>query len=103
MAKTVIAEHRWCQRCRVRPATEVHHKTAVVYGGTDDEQNLVALCSECHREIEHYSFADFEEFMKTPPYAFVIVTVRKGLPLDVSAQLMAEIRNATSEKELEDM
>lgn len=43
-----------CQPClaqgRPTPATEVDHVTPKAKGGTDDEDNLQAICSECHRE-----------------------------------------------------
>jgi 5-methylcytosine-specific restriction endonuclease McrA len=29
---------------------EVHHKTPVVAGGTDDPENLITLCRDCHNE-----------------------------------------------------
>jgi 5-methylcytosine-specific restriction endonuclease McrA len=39
-----------CQHCRMRKATVVHHLT---YGHVGDEQldELLSLCTECHRAI----------------------------------------------------
>lgn len=33
----------------VKPAHEVDHKIPKAQGGTDDEPNLEAICTECHR------------------------------------------------------
>jgi 5-methylcytosine-specific restriction protein A len=33
-------------------ATETHHKKAMAIGGTDDDENLVALCKPCHDKID---------------------------------------------------
>lgn len=59
-------DHRWvktrarilkrdrglCVAClmggRPTPATEVHHVKAKADGGTDDPENLVSICRDCH-------------------------------------------------------
>lgn len=94
LRRRVLEKRPNCQRCAVRPSSEVHHITAVVNGGSDDDDNLLALCSECHREIEQYGFASVEEFMKTPPYAFVIVAVRNRLPVNAAVEAMEDARKA---------
>lgn len=38
-----------CQYCG-GPATEVDHVINQAQGGTDDDDNLVAACRQCHRE-----------------------------------------------------
>lgn len=42
-----------CQPCLSHgwytPATEVNHLTAKADGGTDDLENLEAICRECHK------------------------------------------------------
>lgn len=42
-----------CQPClakdRVTPATEVDHVTSKAKGGTDDMENLQAICGPCHK------------------------------------------------------
>ena len=39
-----------CEKCRTRPATEVHHLTYIrVFGELPSD--LVALCRQCHSEI----------------------------------------------------
>jgi 5-methylcytosine-specific restriction protein A len=45
-----------CQVCtgktprRLTPASEVHHVKARADGGTDNPENLIAICSDCHTE-----------------------------------------------------
>lgn len=43
-----------CVKCRVEgrliEATDVDHIKAKAHGGTDDPDNLQALCAPCHRE-----------------------------------------------------
>lgn len=43
-----------CQRClakgRPTPATQVDHIIPKAKGGTDDPENLQAICDECHAE-----------------------------------------------------
>lgn len=42
-----------CQPCqeagRITAATHVDHKTPKARGGTDDEENLQAICVKCHK------------------------------------------------------
>ncbi len=45
-----LREHPVCARCG-RPATTVHHMRRKRAGGSDDEDNLVALCASCHNAI----------------------------------------------------
>lgn len=51
----VLSDQPLCQQCldrgQVVVATEVHHKVRVSDGGTDDEENLVGLCHDCHEAI----------------------------------------------------
>lgn len=39
-----------CRVCNEEYATELHHIIAVENGGTDDIENLMPLCRECHKE-----------------------------------------------------
>jgi 5-methylcytosine-specific restriction enzyme A len=55
-----IASHPLCQRCqdvhhRVRAAEMVHHLDAISQGNPAlcDESRLMALCNECHAQVEH--------------------------------------------------
>lgn len=38
-----------CERCKSKPASEVHHRRLKKQGGADSERNLIALCTFCHR------------------------------------------------------
>lgn len=42
-----------CQQCGATDASHVHHKTPVSEGGSDDLENLITLCAECHIDL-HY-------------------------------------------------
>ncbi len=53
--KKFLAEHPFCELCRrqgrLTQATVAHHITATRYGGTDDDENLMALCQRCHSAL----------------------------------------------------
>lgn len=51
-----------CQNCCERENLEVHHIIPVSDGGTNDDQNLCTLCSDCHKKIAHRDGTD------TTPY-----------------------------------
>jgi 5-methylcytosine-specific restriction endonuclease McrA len=42
-----------CERCRVAPGTELHHRVCRSRGGPHDEFNLVDLCYDCHHVHAH--------------------------------------------------
>ena len=50
-----IAANPLCELCksegRFTPTEQVHHKVKVADGGTNDWENLQALCSECHSRL----------------------------------------------------
>jgi 5-methylcytosine-specific restriction protein A len=50
-----LAAHPVCEICeregRLTPATLVHHKRKLSDGGKNNEQNLMALCLECHSRL----------------------------------------------------
>jgi 5-methylcytosine-specific restriction protein A len=52
-ARILYRDGGLCQTCkregRIRPATQVDHVVAVSNGGTDDEANLAAICTPCHK------------------------------------------------------
>ena len=49
LAKHVmIRDHRTCYLCG-GPATDVDHKVPYAEGGTDDPDNLGAICQPCHK------------------------------------------------------
>lgn len=57
-----LAAHPLCERCReegrLTPAVMVHHKRRLIDGGTNDWNNLQALCSECHSRL-HAESGDY--------------------------------------------
>ena len=50
-----LAAYPLCAEClahgQATPASEVHHILPLSRGGTHDEDNLMALCKECHSRI----------------------------------------------------
>jgi 5-methylcytosine-specific restriction enzyme A len=52
-ARILTRDHYLCQPClaknRPTPATEVDHVTPKAKGGTDDDDNLQAICHDCHK------------------------------------------------------
>lgn len=50
-----ITAHPLCEQCekkgRITLAEEVHHINPLSHGGTNDESNLMSLCTPCHSEI----------------------------------------------------
>jgi 5-methylcytosine-specific restriction protein A len=50
-----LSAHPLCERCerhgKLTAATEVHHIRPLDNGGTNDFENLMALCKPCHSEI----------------------------------------------------
>lgn len=41
--------HKYCEKCGKKDELEVHHIIPLVEGGSDDFENFVALCSDCHK------------------------------------------------------
>jgi 5-methylcytosine-specific restriction endonuclease McrA len=50
--KRLLQRDNWrCQACGSRTALEVHHLKFRSHQGDDSEQNLITLCTSCHRQI----------------------------------------------------
>ena len=47
-----------CERCKVRPATDMHHRVTRKRGGPGDVFNLAHLCSDCHHVWAHGHLED---------------------------------------------
>lgn len=43
-----------CQRCHAERSHDIHHVNQRSTGGTDDLDNLVALCRPCHMHIHDH-------------------------------------------------
>lgn len=41
-----------CQICRNKENLDIHHIVKIRHGGTNQPENLITLCSSCHRHIE---------------------------------------------------
>ena len=51
---SVLRRDGWrCQSCGAMKQLEVHHQQYRSHSGEDAEQNLITLCSKCHRH--HHS------------------------------------------------
>jgi len=48
---TTIAQEM-CPVCKVRPALSPHHIKPRAEGGSDDDRNIVYLCTTCHDIVE---------------------------------------------------
>ena len=50
-----LAEYPLCEQCqragKITPAREVPHIKPLSHGGTQDQDNLMSLCTPCHSEI----------------------------------------------------
>lgn len=40
-----------CQMCHATDDVEIHHIIPLAEGGTNDFENLMALCHKCHRQV----------------------------------------------------
>lgn len=59
-----------CARCGNKSkSTHIHHIDPLIFGGSDNCENLIPLCSECHDEWDTYSDngIDFGDFLTTLP------------------------------------
>lgn len=79
--------HR-CQRCERRTdALAIHHIHRHAEGGPDSLQNLLTLCSPCHREwhMAHETTSlSFAQWMKLPPLPDLLILAEMPWPDDLS-------------------
>jgi ATP-dependent DNA helicase RecQ len=51
LRQQVLRRDGWrCQSCGTMVNLEVHHKEFRSHSGHDSEENLITLCTSCHRE-----------------------------------------------------
>ncbi|MDO5138013.1 MAG: HNH endonuclease signature motif containing protein [Oscillospiraceae bacterium] len=50
-----------CQICGSKKHTEGHHLIDFVFGGAADKDNIVTLCTECHKNV-HKGLIDLFKF-----------------------------------------
>ncbi len=56
MRRRVFQRDGWrCQLCGSMSGVEVHHTEYRSQGGSDCEENLITLCSECHNLVHRRS------------------------------------------------
>ena len=53
--KKLLDEHPFCELCRrqgrLTQATVAHHIKAAADGGSNEQENLMALCASCHSSL----------------------------------------------------
>jgi 5-methylcytosine-specific restriction endonuclease McrA len=50
LRQEILRRDGWrCQRCSAMSNLEVHHKQFRSHAGDDSEQNLITMCTACHR------------------------------------------------------
>src|SRR3990167_894245 len=52
---------RKCRKCGKKKNLQVHHKTPLSAGGTNDLDNLTILCSWCHGKVHNKSMRFYDE------------------------------------------
>lgn len=67
---------RACRKCSRRDALDMHHIQPVVEGGTNEPENLIALCRKCHSEWHHvvrpFGMIPLERWLELPPAVLVL-------------------------------
>lgn len=65
---------KMCEKCFSKTDVHLHHKIPLKTGGTNDYDNLISLCEECHWEFHRHFEAvkSHEYFMGTPKYTELI-------------------------------
>ena len=69
-----------CIKCRTQKWLEIHHITPVYSGGTNDENNLVTLCSLCHHFAPDgpLKFIKYMSDPNRPPFDLAIDIAEKA-------------------------
>jgi hypothetical protein len=57
----VLRSHGLCEVCLRALATHRHHRLRRSQGGTNDLDNLLYVCSNCHELIHHYPDLSYEQ------------------------------------------
>ncbi|WP_242276675.1 HNH endonuclease [Bacillus cereus group sp. BfR-BA-01445] len=65
---------KMCEKCFSKVDMRLHHKIPLKTGGTNDYENLIPLCEECHWEFHRHFEAvkSHDYFMGTPKYTELI-------------------------------
>lgn len=84
---TIERDDGACRKCGVRSDLEVHHIKERVYGGSDDLENLITLCGNCHAE---WTFCEpvpmpFGRWLVLPPARWLLAVLDRPWPANKSA------------------
>jgi 5-methylcytosine-specific restriction endonuclease McrA len=59
----ILERDGWqCQHCGRRDQLQIHHIVRRSHLGADCEENLIVLCSECHRTVHAASRSEAADF-----------------------------------------
>jgi 5-methylcytosine-specific restriction endonuclease McrA len=59
----ILERDGWhCQQCGRRDQLQIHHIVRRSHSGADCEENLIVLCSECHRSIHAANRSEAGDF-----------------------------------------
>ena len=65
--KTFERDNFTCQKCKIQDKTarilEAHHLIPIAFGGKDEINNLITLCSDCHHFAPNAK-KEFDEYLK---------------------------------------
>ena len=69
-----------CAKCRTQKWLEVHHIVPLYLGGTNDESNLITLCSLCHHFApdQPLKFVKYMSDPTRPPFDFALDIAEKA-------------------------
>lgn len=81
-------KHLICARCgNYHGSIHLHHIKEIVYGGTNDVENLIPLCSCCHHEWDDWGEVGipFGTFLLTPKLTAIAKLFAGGIALSQSS------------------
>lgn len=52
----------FCAFCGCRENLELHHMIPIFLGGTEENANLIWLCTNCHKDVTAYQRSHFKQF-----------------------------------------
>ena len=78
LANAIFTRDFWkCRHCHDRANLQPHHVIYKSQRGTDDKNNLLTLCAQCHR-AHHDGFLDIEIVSRSDGNLKVNFTRQKG-------------------------
>jgi hypothetical protein len=94
--KVLIRDLHICRACGMR-GSEVHHIIPLIFNGRDEIDNMITLCSRCHKDAPNEP-EEFEKFLEqggtTIPYLFgkaIYDLESKGVPVQMAIPKAKEI------------